>query len=151
MDDDISKVLELARRLGLPLAQPRPDAPCGPASHRRRSRRSPTPSRDIVCGYRVVVADASESTEPLLPELSHGTVTVGPDIMALPIGVVAGWCALHLTGGVGGTKGALAAARRLRKLSILAAVERCQPEPTSLPQVSHPSASSRANSSILSG
>ena len=124
MDDDISKVLELARRLGLPLAQPRPDAPCGPASHRRRSRRSPTPSRDIVCGYRVVVADAAEATEPLLPEMRERTILVGPDLMGLPLEVLAGWCATNLTGGSRGTKGALAAARKLRKISILAAAAR---------------------------
>ena len=153
MDSDelIFDVLEQARQLGVPLPDPWTTEPAKIRPVRRGRRRSPASPTDVVWGYRVVVAEDTVAEGPPLPELRGDAVLISPCLMGLQMEVVAGWCATHLVGKPRGMKSAMAAARWLRKISILAAVERCQPEPAPLPQASQPSTSSRANSSILGG
>ena len=149
-DELLFEVLEQVRQQGLSLPDPRSIKPTKDMPPRTRSKRPRASSKDVVCGYQVVVSDAA-AEGPGLPELRGHAVIVGPDLMGLSLEVVAGWCATHLAGMRGGTKSAMAAARKLRKLSILAVVDHCQPTPTSFPQASQPSTSSRAGSSILGG
>ena len=130
MDSDelIIKLLERARQLGFPpVADPRTVEPPKNGPAQRRGRRSPASRKDVVCGYRVGVVMDAGTVGPQLPELREDTVLIGPDLMGLSMEVVAGWCATQLNGTRGCMKNAMAAARKLRKISILAAVERCQP------------------------
>ena len=129
MDSDelIFEVLEQARLLGVPLPDPRTTEPAKTGPVWQGRRRPPDSPAEVVCSYRVIVVMDAGTVGPQLPELRGDTVIVGPDLMGLPMKVVAGWCATHLPGMRRGTKEAMASARKLRKISITAAVERCQP------------------------
>lgn len=134
-DELLIEVLEQVRQQGFSLPHPRSLEPLRATPRRTPGQRSRVARKELVCGYRVEVADDAAGSHGL-PELRGHTVIVGPDLMGLPLEVVTGWCAIHLARIQGSTKGAMAAARKLRELSIRAVVDRCQTEPTSLPQAS---------------